>query len=87
MLTRDAAYMPTPEPSRLTVAGRALFRPWLAALALWHAHTWSLPSPKPPSRSVLLPPVKLAAAGFNQLQLQAWRPLSSEGEGEGEGEG
>lgn len=59
MLTRDAAYMLTPEPSWVTVA---LLRLSLAALACSHMVA---PVLKEPPRIFLLPLVKLAAGGFN----------------------
>lgn len=62
MLTRDAAYMMTPEPSWVNVAEHTLLRLWLAALA--HSHMVP-PILKESPRSFLLPPVKLVAGGFN----------------------
>lgn len=62
MLTRDSAYMLTPEASQVAVAGRPLLRLSLAALTVSHMVPSVL---KAPSRRFLLPPVKLAAGGFN----------------------
>lgn len=54
--------MLTPEASQVAVAGRPLLRLSLAALTLSHMVPSVL---KAPSRRFLLPPVKLAAGGFN----------------------